>query len=220
MRNLFFLILFGFSVWPVFLFAGDKAEFVSLGWSENYFYYSYGQYGIEDGSGFPYAEICIVNVEKNIFVENGILRDRLDSDTTNTSGLNLFLNLVNKANSLFTKYSINELKPFKILVPSIKTHRDSACIFLKDNLELNFRLVQKSKGDIHQYSSTAAFFVKISSEKIGERLVGNIKIFRQGVISYSLERVLSGPGKQYIVIVVQKKCWDLKDLLYGIWWRR
>ncbi|MBU1105727.1 MAG: DUF2259 domain-containing protein [Candidatus Riflebacteria bacterium] len=45
--------------------AGDFAEFRSIGFSESGQYYSFAQIGIHDGSGFPYAELWVIDVLKN-----------------------------------------------------------------------------------------------------------------------------------------------------------
>ena len=45
--------------------AGDFAEFRSLGFSESGQYYAFAQMGIRDGSGFPYAELWVIDVAKN-----------------------------------------------------------------------------------------------------------------------------------------------------------
>lgn len=45
--------------------AGDFAEFHPVGFSESGQYYSFAQIGIHDGSGFPYAELCVIDVQKN-----------------------------------------------------------------------------------------------------------------------------------------------------------
>lgn len=45
--------------------AGDFAEFRPVGFSESGQYYAYAQIGVTDGSGFPYAKLCVIDVLKN-----------------------------------------------------------------------------------------------------------------------------------------------------------
>jgi len=48
--------------------AGDQAQFHPLGFSESGQYYAFAQTGTQDGSGFPYAEVGVVDVAKNDLV--------------------------------------------------------------------------------------------------------------------------------------------------------
>jgi len=45
--------------------AGDFAEFRPIGFSESGQYYAFAQIGVHDGSGFPYAELWVIDVLKN-----------------------------------------------------------------------------------------------------------------------------------------------------------
>ena len=56
------------------LAAGDVANFVNLGFSEDSSVCMFGQYGVIDGEERPYAEIYTVNVHKNAFVPNGVTK--------------------------------------------------------------------------------------------------------------------------------------------------
>jgi predicted secreted protein len=48
-------------------FGGDAADLHFIGFSEDGKYLAFEQYGIQDGSGFAYAEIILVNVPENSF---------------------------------------------------------------------------------------------------------------------------------------------------------
>lgn len=68
MKNLITTILFT-SFFNLTTFAGDKAELQLIGFSVNGKYMAFEQYGIQDGSGFPYSEIFIVDVIKNSYID-------------------------------------------------------------------------------------------------------------------------------------------------------
>lgn len=57
--------MLGLSLWIGSAAAGDQAEFRSLGFSESGRYYAFAQVGTQDGSGFPYADVAVVDVLKN-----------------------------------------------------------------------------------------------------------------------------------------------------------
>lgn len=58
----------GLAAWTVLAAAGDQAQFRPLGFSESGQYYAFAQTGIQDGSGFPYAEVGVVEVARNDLV--------------------------------------------------------------------------------------------------------------------------------------------------------
>jgi predicted secreted protein len=63
-----YVVAFCLSTWAALAAAGDQAQFRPLGFSENGQYYAFAQIGIHDGSGFPYAEVAVVDVAKNDLV--------------------------------------------------------------------------------------------------------------------------------------------------------
>lgn len=60
--------------------AGDFAEFRALGFSESGQYYAFAQMGIHDGSGFPYAELWVIDVQKNEQVATSAIELTDDKD--------------------------------------------------------------------------------------------------------------------------------------------
>lgn len=48
--------------------AADLAELGSTGFSDDGAYFAFEQYGIQDGSGFPYSSITIVDVKSDSWV--------------------------------------------------------------------------------------------------------------------------------------------------------
>ena len=47
--------------------AGDYATLNFIGFSQNGRYLAFEEYGVQDGSGFPYSNIYFVDVDKNVF---------------------------------------------------------------------------------------------------------------------------------------------------------
>jgi len=67
-----------FSVAPAL--AGDAAQFDPIGFSEDGRYFAYEEYGIQDGSGFPYATIYLVDLIADKWVGKPV-RVRLEDET-------------------------------------------------------------------------------------------------------------------------------------------
>jgi predicted secreted protein len=64
---LLLLAFFAFFILPVNIFAGDYATLNFIGFSNDGKYLAFEEYGTHDGSGFPYANIYFINVEKNSY---------------------------------------------------------------------------------------------------------------------------------------------------------
>jgi predicted secreted protein len=61
--------------------AGDTAELQLLGFSSNGDFFAFEQYGTEDGSGFPYSEIFVIDVIGDSWVPPSPFRLRKEEDT-------------------------------------------------------------------------------------------------------------------------------------------
>jgi predicted secreted protein len=61
-------------------FAGDAAAIDPIGFSADGRYFAYEEYGIQDGSGFPYASVFLVDLIEDKWVGTPV-RIRLDDET-------------------------------------------------------------------------------------------------------------------------------------------
>jgi predicted secreted protein len=55
-------------------YAGDAAERSILGFSPDGRYFAFEQYGVQDGSGFPYSDIFVIDTSTDQWVENSPFR--------------------------------------------------------------------------------------------------------------------------------------------------
>jgi len=62
-------------------FAGDAAELEILGFSENGGIFAFEEYGVQDGSGFPYANRYYIDTEKDAYLPGTPVRIRLDDES-------------------------------------------------------------------------------------------------------------------------------------------
>ncbi|WP_417578872.1 DUF2259 domain-containing protein [Pelagibacterium sp.] len=63
-------------------FAGDSAQFDAIGYSEDGRYFAFEQFGIQDGSGFAYAEIFLIDLQTDKFVGGAPFEARIDAELT------------------------------------------------------------------------------------------------------------------------------------------
>lgn len=60
--------------------AGDRAQFETLGYSEDGRYFAFEQFGIQDGSGFAYADIFVIDLDTDSFAQGTPVRVRIDEE--------------------------------------------------------------------------------------------------------------------------------------------
>lgn len=72
------LLMLGACVTPAV--AGDSAQFDAIGYSEDGRYFAFEQFGIQDGSGFPYSEIFLIDLDTDDFVGGSPFRARIDTE--------------------------------------------------------------------------------------------------------------------------------------------
>ncbi|WP_426125436.1 DUF2259 domain-containing protein [Pararhizobium sp. PWRC1-1] len=62
--------------------AGDFASFQPLGFSADGNVFAFEEYGVQDGSGFPYSNIYFVDTRKDTFLPGTPIRLRVDEENT------------------------------------------------------------------------------------------------------------------------------------------
>ena len=65
--------------------AGDRALIDFIGYSEDGRYFAFEEFGIQDGSGFPYSNIYIVDLPADTWVPGSPFRVRIDSEDADLS---------------------------------------------------------------------------------------------------------------------------------------
>lgn len=61
--------------------AGDTSELNILGFSEDGGIFAFEEYGVHDGSGFPYANRFYIDVDKDSFLSGSPIRVRIEDET-------------------------------------------------------------------------------------------------------------------------------------------
>ncbi len=75
------LVLAVAALWAAPARAGDMAERQILGFSRDGDYFAFEEYGIEDGSGFPYANIYVIDTVRNRWVRGSPFRVRITDES-------------------------------------------------------------------------------------------------------------------------------------------
>jgi predicted secreted protein len=106
--NRLLILLLGLVTVPTFAGTLERLDF--LGFSDRGVYAAFETYGIRDGSGLPYSEVSVVNVEKNVFAPGTPLLVEGKKEGSSEQQANQLLEDVRK---LALKKSKTHFKSFK-----------------------------------------------------------------------------------------------------------
>lgn len=67
-------------LWVAPAFAADAAQSRAIGYSADWQYFAFEQYGIQDGSGFPYWEIHVIDLRANNWMKGTPVRMVLENE--------------------------------------------------------------------------------------------------------------------------------------------
>ena len=117
-RNSVFAALFVFLLSSVSVNAGDYAKLNFIGFSSSGKYLAFEQYGVQDGSGFPYSGFYIVNVETNSYAA-GPFESRLENETATQAQVRTKARL--KAAASLKKFGIIERNTGSLVISRLFT---------------------------------------------------------------------------------------------------
>ena len=192
------------------LVAGDVATFVNLGFSEDSRTFMFAQYGIEDDTTTPFAEIYTVDVPGNRFVPNGTLSESYDVPLSpGQDGSGAFYNLLPEAERLVERYGLDHLRQGRLVYLLVNGQEPKSRISFRDFRSGNryeVRLVQEQRGEGE--SVRAAFHILLTVIREGgsgeEYTIGLPDYFREGINRYQIRQILHAPNERGIVFVVEK----------------
>ncbi|MEL3907941.1 MAG: DUF2259 domain-containing protein [Treponemataceae bacterium] len=187
------------------LFAGDVANLVSLGFSNDGMTYAFGEYGMQDKTYRSYANIFVVDVAKNEYIKNGVFRTSPSTLTANKESKSVFLALQNRAEYTLSKNKIsskNDGRPIYAQSEKTKNHTNLYFRDFQTNYEYNVVLNKSKKGmDTAFYIS---FDVTLPDGSKKSYTVGAKNYFRSGVKDVNIKRVLINNQNTGLVFVIEK----------------
>ena len=214
-RSMFAAAFFLAALAPAF--AGDVATFVNLGFSPDSGYFMFGQYGIDQTAGKPYAETYLVDDKRNDFVEKGVARKTFDTSLEpgqDAAGA-LFALVVDEI-ALVKKYKIDHMKPGRLLYVLMDGQEPPASLSFRDfktGASLDVSLNQSSSDSKGTLSSSFGIAVSYTAKGGAVKRVvgGNPDIKRQGVKAYVIRRIIAAPDERTLVFIVEKRTVDKGD---------
>jgi predicted secreted protein len=191
--------------------AGDVARFVNLGFSEDDRYFLFGQYGVDEKTLNPYAELFVVDVPANQFAAGGTRKAAYPtSSEPGSTGLGALFNLVRDSADLSKKHGIDHTRTGRVLyVPSVPEAKPQETLSFRDfqaGTRYEMRLMQSSSGEGDRVES--AFHIEVSvtgaSGQPRSYRMGLPDYRRRGVKGYRISQVLLAPGGGSLVVVVER----------------
>jgi len=174
----------------------------------------FGQYGIDQSAGKPYAETYFVDSRKNDFVDKGVLRRSFDASLEpGQDAVGALFALVGDQQAMVSKYKIDHLRPGRLLYVLLDGQEPPASLSFRDfktgaNFEVSLnQSSSESKGGL---SSSFGIALSLTAKDGGTKRVvgGNPDIKRQGVKAYVIRRIIAAPDEKTLVFIVEKRTVD------------
>lgn len=197
-----------------YLPAGDSATFVNLGFSEDSRFFSFAQYGIATEQSRPYSELFIVDVKKNVFVQNGSVSKVFNRDIeAGQDGFGALLSMLMENNGLFEKHRIDFLSNGRLVYILVNGEQPKDILEFRDferekKFRVSLRQEQFGSGDDISAAFHIALTVTDGNGRSKEYTIGLPDYRRPGVLRYKINKVYFSPDETSLVFVVEKETRD------------
>jgi len=197
------------------LWAGDSAVFVDLGFSQDGRTFMFGQHGVLSPSLRPWADLYVVDVAGNRFVQNGRI-----TYTENTpiragqDGSGILQRLLSSNSNIINRYAINMQNkgmPLYISRDEVLPARGESIEFRDfiNRKSYRARLIPTINGSGQNVSSQ--FLIELEARNIdnGQLLrtytVGTPHFVRQQISQYNIKRVIVDSTGASIIFVIEMR---------------
>jgi predicted secreted protein len=196
--------------------AGDIAMLENLGFSRDSRVFLFGQYGIDEESGAPYAEIHAVDVASNSFVPGGSFvyeSPREMALSLGQDGRGALFTVLHEASDIINDYGIDHLANGRLIYILVDGDEPRSRVSFRDfntSTRYDFSLIQDSRtrGDEVEAAFHIEVSVTTSSDAVRTLTIGLPNYYRPGVARYRIMQVLLSPDEQGAVVVVEKQTDD------------
>ncbi len=190
------------------LFAGDMASFVNLGFSGNSCYFMFSQYGVSGNE--IYSDLFTVDVKKNTYVKNGIIKKRFNQGSdSQEDGTGALYSAIAAVSDFASDKNIDFTKKGRCLYLDINGDSGKAVSFrdFKTGKNYDVELSSNVKGSKESVSSSFGIYLSVIDKNGKKRnyRVGNPSYSRKGISDYKIKRVIISPDEKGLVFVIEKK---------------
>ncbi|MDR1257329.1 MAG: DUF2259 domain-containing protein [Spirochaetaceae bacterium] len=191
--------------------AGDVASFVDLGFSENGGIYMFAQYGVDERTLRPWAEMFIVDVARNEFVPDGRLSYKHDKPVAlGQDGSAALLRIVSGNSGIIKKYRSNFMLqgiPLFISLEDVRSPSGYTIDFRDFERGMYYSAALKTITYGSGGSARSSFFINLNriagSGAKKTYLVGSPEVRRSGVTTYSIKKAIVSPDRSAMILVIE-----------------
>ena len=193
------------------LWAGDTATFVDLGFSPDGKIYMFGQFGVQSQTLRPWADLFIVDVERNNFV-NGGRRSFVNERpvVSGQDGSGALFHLVAQNAALAARYNIDycfQGQPLFIALDTKPADLPRPIEFRDFEKDILYRANLVSQVEGSGSSLRSSFFIDLESfNRDGARRtyrVGSPNFQRPMVSAYHIRKVMIAPHDGSMIFVIE-----------------
>ncbi len=198
------------------VWAGDVAQFVNLGFSDDSRYFMFSQYGVLENTSAPYAELYVVDVPANAFTSQGVRKvTYTKAIEPGNSGQGALFNLIGDALGLIKQFRIDHLLTGRMLYLLVDGGKATDAIEFRDFITSNSYTVNlmqnvSQKGTEASSSFHIALSIKGKGDTVRTLDVGNPNLSRSGVKGYRVKMIILAPDGKSLVFVIQKEEQDTR----------
>ncbi|MFP3043443.1 DUF2259 domain-containing protein [Treponema primitia] len=214
-RKSFYLVIAVLIFGGLYLWAGDNASFVDLGFSPDGRVYMFAQYGVESRTLRPWADLGVVDVPRNNFVSGGrVSYTHTDTVVPGQDGSGALFRLITQNSTLADRYGINFLRQGQPLFISLETSNGPGdggeTIEFRDfqaGSSYKATLVPTLEGYGANLKSSFIINVEKTAKDGSKRsyTVGTPQIKRPLISSYRVRKVMIAPQDGSLIFVIEMK---------------
>ncbi|AFG38821.1 DUF2259 domain-containing protein [Spirochaeta africana] len=193
----------------VTLSAGDVAVFASLGFSPDSRIFAFAQYGVQEESLFPYADLFVVDVPENRFAPNGVIRSvREQRVTPGFDGSAALYHVLRDQHELLQRHRLQHDHTGRIIYVLHDGDEPRSRLDFRDfetGNRFQVELKQSSRGSGEGVSSRFHLELEVTPEGGSARrhTVGLPQFDREGVKRYRIQQAILSPDERSLVFVIE-----------------
>lgn len=193
----------------VFVYAGDVANFVDVGFSPDGSKFVFGQHGITDGDFRAYADIYCIDVPTNRYIPGGVFSKEPSAATAGKDGSAVFSTLRESIAEYLKKLAVDGSIPGRPLyVQAREEPRPETLEFRDFETGRLYTVTMHSRTEGSGASVKSSFYLVVKivhpDGKTDHHTVGLPGYRRKGIREYRIRRVVSDTSGNAVVFVVEK----------------
>jgi predicted secreted protein len=225
-KKTFLILVAALFVCASVLWAGDSASFVDLGFSPDGRIYMFAQYGVQVKTLKPWADLFVVDVPRNNFVQGGKISYVHDNPVlAGQDGSGALYRLISGNAAIAERNRVdylNQGQPLYVAMDGDSSASGESIEYRNFETGTSFRanLVAYAEGSGQNLKSS--FYINLeSTSPDGARktyTVGTPQLKRPLVASYRIKKVMTAPrdGSMIFVIEMKKQAGDGCDIRYMV----